>query len=157
MTEENNYPPYYKIINKSEVLEKKNILTIFAIDKRNISIICEFNHEYPPNTRKIIGPIDIDDWTRFIDKVVKKKLAAPPVVIKNEHIELIQGNLDQEYDDIVNEVLAIKNKNKNNSNNHDQNQQQQQYQETKLTNIPFTEWSRKLVEKYLFFKKKYYI
>ena len=113
MTEENNYPPYYKIINKSEVIKKKDILNLFAIDKRNISIICEFNHEYPPNTRKIIGPIDINDWTRFIDKVVKKKLAAPPIVIKNEHTELIQGNLDQEYDNIVNEVLAIKNKNKN--------------------------------------------
>jgi hypothetical protein len=153
MTEENNYPPFYKKISKSEVLEKKNILTIFAIDTRTISIVCEFNHKYPANSRKVIGPIDIDNWTKFIEKTVKKKLGSPPVVINNEDTELIQGNLDQEYDNIVNIVLAIKNKNKNNNYNHDQNQQQQQYQESS-TDIPFSEWSIKLIEKYTNLQKE---
>lgn len=141
----NNYPSYYKKINTSEVLEKKDILTFFAIDERTLSIVCEFNHSYPPNTRKVIGPIDIDDWTKFIEKTVKRKLAAAPVVINNQHVELIQGNLDQEYDNIVDIVLTIKNKNKNN--NYNQSQQQQN-QESKTTNISFIEWSIKLVEKY---------
>ena len=108
----NSYPSYYKIINKSEVVEKKDFLKFFAIDERTVSIVCDFNHHYPQNTRKVIGPIDIDDWTKF-EKTVKKKLAAPPVEIDSEHRELIQGNLDQEYDNIVDIVLAIKNKNKN--------------------------------------------
>ena len=118
MSNDNNYTPYYKIIKKSEAVEKKGFLTFFAIDERTVSIVCEFNHEYPLNTRKVIGPINIDDWTKFIEKTVKKKLAAPPVEIDSEHRELIQGNLDQEYDNIVDMVLAIKNKN---NNNHDQN------------------------------------
>lgn len=147
----NNYPDYYKKINKSEVLEKKDILTFFAIDERTLSIVCEFNHSYPPNTRKVIGPIDIDDWTKFIEKTVKRKLAASPVVINSEHAELIQGNLDQEYDNIVAIVLAIKNKNKNN--NYNQSQQQQN-QESKTTNISFIEWSIKLVEKYTELQKE---
>jgi hypothetical protein len=150
-TEDNNYPPYYKIINKSEVVEKKGFLTFFAIDERTLSIVCEFNHEYPLNTRKVMGPIDIDNWTNYVGKTVKKKLVALPVEIKKEHVELIQGNLDQEYDNIVDVVLALKNKNKNN--NYGSQNEQQQNQDTTTTavttsNLSFAEWSIQLVEKY---------
>jgi DNA replicative helicase MCM subunit Mcm2 (Cdc46/Mcm family) len=113
----NNYPPYFKIIKKSEVIEKKDFLTFFAIDKITMSIVCEFNHKYPLNTRKVIGPIDIDNWTKFIEKTVKKKLKDPPVIIDDEDSQLIQGNLDQEYDNIVNIVLEIKNSRKKNKYN----------------------------------------
>ena len=127
--ENNNYPPYYKKLNKSEAVERKNFLTLFAIDLRTISIVCEFNHKYTLRTRKVIGPIEIDNWTKFIDKIVKKKLGSPPGIIDSEDIELIQGNLDQEYDNIVDTVLDITNKNKNNNYNTNNGSQQKQEQQ----------------------------
>ena len=113
MSDNNSYPSYYKKINISEALQKKKILTGFgiAIDLRTNSIIWDFNHVYQPKTRKVIGPIDIFDWTKFIEKTVKKKLGSPPIIIDVEDAQLIQGNLDQEFDNIVNIVLENKNHN----------------------------------------------
>ena len=79
----------------------------------------DFNHVYQPKTRKVIGPIDIFDWTKFIEKIVKKKLGSPPVIIDVEDAQLIQGNLDQEFDNIV--IIVLENKNHNNNNNNNNN------------------------------------
>ncbi|MGI9009742.1 MAG: hypothetical protein ACR2F1_00960 [Nitrososphaeraceae archaeon] len=131
MSNNNPYPSYYKKINISESLQNKKILTDFgiAIDLRTNSIVCDFNHKYQPNTKKVIGPIDIDDWTKFIEKTVKNKLGSPPIIIDVEDAQLIQGNLDQEFDNIVNIVLENKKHNNNSNLDYDNNQQEKKEDE----------------------------
>jgi DNA replicative helicase MCM subunit Mcm2 (Cdc46/Mcm family) len=106
---------HYKKLKINEILQKEGIITFFAIDTRTNSIVIEFNHTYhQPKTKKVIGPVDINNWSKFSDKVVKE-LVSSPIQIDRRVAILVKGNLDQEYDNIVDIVLANKNKNNNNN------------------------------------------
>ncbi len=111
-TDTDNYTSHYKKLEISEILQKEDTITFFAIDTRTNSIVIEFNHKYQPKTKKVIGPADINNWTKFSEKVVKE-LVSPPIEIDRPYAILIKGNLDQEYDNIVDIILANKNKNNN--------------------------------------------
>ncbi len=64
--EYNNYPPHYKGLEISKVLREQNIITFFAIDTRTNSIVIEFNHTYQPKTKKVIGPIDLQQLDQVL-------------------------------------------------------------------------------------------
>ncbi len=112
-----NYPTlsssHYKKLEISKKLEELDVISFFAIDIRTNLLIIEFKHGHQPKTKKVIGPIDLNNWTKFSDKVVKE-LVSPPIEIDRRKAMLIKGNLDQEYDNIFDILLA--NKNKNNTN-----------------------------------------
>src|ERR687897_1217580 len=74
---------HYKKLEISEKLKELDFITSFAIDTRTNSIVIEFKNVYDQQSKmkkKVIGPIDINNWTKFSDKVVKE-LVSPPIEI----------------------------------------------------------------------------
>jgi hypothetical protein len=110
-----NLSSHYKKLEISEKIKELGFITFFAIDTRTNSIIIEFKNEHHQQSKmkkKVIGPVDINNWTKFSDKVVKE-LVSPPIEIDRSKAMLIKGNLDVEYDNII-DILLTKNNNKNN-------------------------------------------
>ena len=94
MSSSNDNPSHYKELEISKILKEQNIITFFAIDTRTNSLVIEFNHKYQPKTKKGIGPVNINNWTNFSEKVVKE-LVSPPIGIDRSHAILIKGNFDE--------------------------------------------------------------
>ena len=87
-------PSHYKRIEISKILKEQDIITFLAIDTKTQSIVIELNHKYHPKTKKVIGAININNWTKFSENVVRE-LISPSMGIDRSHTILIKGNLDK--------------------------------------------------------------
>jgi hypothetical protein len=63
-------------------------------DTKTKSIVIEFDHKYYPKIKKIIGPININNWSKFSEKVVRE-LISPPIGFDRNRAILIKGNSDE--------------------------------------------------------------
>ena len=86
-------PSHYKRLEISKILKEQDIITFFGIDTRTNSVVIELNHKYHQKTKKVIGPINMNNWTKFSEKV--RELMSSPIGFDRNHALLIEENFDE--------------------------------------------------------------
>jgi hypothetical protein len=128
------------ILKQSNELFRENVITNITLDKNKKIIVLKFNHKY--NNKIVIISISEINWKNFIE-YSKKEFKRNG--IENRHIDYILDTFAINYKT----VLDIKEKNDFYSDNNKSNSYQSSTESKSKNSLSFTEWSTKLIEKYI--------
>ena len=155
-TDNNNNHNQFEIpLKLSKMVEDSKIIQKFVIDPNDKYVKLRLNSKYNP-TVSIDVPIDIikekDGWNKFIDRFRNplKKIYK----IDDEHNTWIYGIVNENGSLIRSYVNPQQQQPDQHEQKEEEEQQQQEEESTIEEQIPFTQWSIKLVEKYTNLQKE---